>query len=616
MASDKAPVVNYWRGYVPRAHDTVYETSEDERRARVLKIIDTGRFKWRLWLVGSSGFLATSYSLFATQVIKPSLHYVYPPCGRFTSNVGIVMDQLTLVGSAIGMIGAGVLADLYGRKKLYGVELAVLIIATLGVVQASEGFRLDRADGTVEYTMDIYSWLTWWRFALGIAIGAEHPLVAVITAEWVPTKSRGRMLASVFAWQPVARLLAFGVNLAALRNLGSQAGLSPDGTDNEDLMKRVADQVWRLVTGIDIIPAMIAVGFRLTIPETPRYYAMIRRDLAKALGNAIKVYPENTNTESRIGHDTSTRGGKDGGDASTKKRTWFASTVGHIWNTRPGRHLLVVCTLWTLIDMSWYIHSMDSPSAMATHWNKSKASGSTDDACPERTSWRADPRNPDTSFYHELERNSIRYMLVTAIGQILGSIALIIIVNRFHRKNILTFSFSILAVFFTILGVVLLASPQTPSIKTAVDVISGIMHFFFNLGPKTLILMIAVEIFPTVHRGTFYGLAAASGKLGGIVIRPIIGSTGKSEKALGIRFLVAVLLMILGAALARLLPEVQCAREGTESSDDVEETGSSESVDVNGEGRAPRNAGRWGHFFEKLRTMRLEEIAPNPQDER
>ncbi|KAK4169560.1 inorganic phosphate transporter PHO84 [Cladorrhinum sp. PSN259] len=610
MASKRTTGLPFWRNYAPPPHATVYETSEDEKRARILEIIDTGRFKWTLWLVGSSGFLATSYSLFATQVIKPSLHYVYPPCGRFTSNVGIVMDQLTLLGAAIGMIAAGSLADLWGRKRLYGVELVILIIATLGVVQASEGFHLDRADGTVEYTMDIYSWLTWWRFALGIAIGAEQPLVAVITAEWVPTRWRGTMLASVFAWQPVARLLAFAVNLGALRSLGSRSGLSPNGTDDEDLMKRVADQVWRLVTGIDIIPALIAVGLRLTIPETPRYYSLIRRDLAKALGNVTKVYPDNTDPNARVVRSTADPNGGGGKDASMKEKTWFGGAIRHIWNTRAGRNLLVVSTLWMTIDMSWYIHSMDSPSAMATYWNNSKASGTTDDACPERRSWRTDSRNPETSFYHELERNSIRYMLVTAIGQILGSIALIFIVNRLHRKKILTVTFSILAVFFAILGAILLTTPESRSAKLAIDVVSGIMHFFFNLGPKTIIMMIVVEIFPTVYRGTFYGIAAASGKLGGIIIRPIIGSTGKTDKALGIRFLVAVVLMILGAALSCLLPEVQCAQEGT-STDDVEESGSCGS----GGDEAPRNAGVRGRLFGELNTMRLEEIAPNPQDE-
>jgi PHS family inorganic phosphate transporter-like MFS transporter len=142
----------------------------------ILKITDAGGFSKRLLFVGASGFLATSYTLFVTNVVKQLLFYVYPPCSRLGSNAGMVMDELTLVGAAIGMLGAGHMADLWGRKALYGFELALLIFATLGVTQASEGFLFRRPDGTDEYSMDIYSWLSWWRFWLGCAIGAEASL--------------------------------------------------------------------------------------------------------------------------------------------------------------------------------------------------------------------------------------------------------------------------------------------------------------------------------------------------------------------------------------------------------------------------------------------------------
>jgi MFS transporter, PHS family, inorganic phosphate transporter len=141
--------------------------------ARLVKIIDSGGFSKRLLFVGCSGFLASSYILFVTSVIKPELFYVYPPCGRLSSRAGMVIDQLTLIGSFIGMLIAGHLADIYGRKKLYGFELAILIVGTIGLVESSEGFRSQRPDGTSEYTMDIYSWIAWWRFILGIGVGAE-----------------------------------------------------------------------------------------------------------------------------------------------------------------------------------------------------------------------------------------------------------------------------------------------------------------------------------------------------------------------------------------------------------------------------------------------------------
>lgn len=96
--------------------------------------------------------------------------------------------------------------DRAGRKRLYGVELAIVIVATFGVIQASDGLMVQSGD-TLEHSMDIYSWLTWWRSLLGFGIGAEvrdpllptpcyryteharqlivkkYPLSAVITAE-------------------------------------------------------------------------------------------------------------------------------------------------------------------------------------------------------------------------------------------------------------------------------------------------------------------------------------------------------------------------------------------------------------------------------------------------
>jgi MFS transporter, PHS family, inorganic phosphate transporter len=147
---------------------------------QMLRVIDTGGFNKRLFCVGFSGFLASSYGLFATNVINPALEFDYPPCGRLSSKASAVIDQLTLIGTVLGMFCAGHFADLWGRKRLYGFELVILIIATLGVVQASEGLRLaEYPDGTTDSTMDIYSWIAWWRFVLGIGIGAE-----VSTAHW------------------------------------------------------------------------------------------------------------------------------------------------------------------------------------------------------------------------------------------------------------------------------------------------------------------------------------------------------------------------------------------------------------------------------------------------
>lgn len=84
------------------------------------------------------------------------------------------MNTATLIGSMVGQIVFGTLADRYGRRKMYGLELIVVITASLGFATASTG---------VNNSMSIIGLLTFWRLVMGVGIGADYPLSAVITAE-------------------------------------------------------------------------------------------------------------------------------------------------------------------------------------------------------------------------------------------------------------------------------------------------------------------------------------------------------------------------------------------------------------------------------------------------
>src|SRR5204863_9835380 len=90
------------------------------------------------------------------------------------------------------------------------------------------------------------------------------------------------------------RLLAVGIGLGALRDIGRRMGLQPDAMQTAPVeinkAKLVVDQVWRWVIGIAVIPAAIAIVLRLTIPETPRYHVDIMKDLWRAVKRALKVY--------------------------------------------------------------------------------------------------------------------------------------------------------------------------------------------------------------------------------------------------------------------------------------------------------------------------------------
>ncbi len=55
-----------------------------------------------------------------------------------------------------------------------------------------------------------------WRFLLGIGIGGDYPLSAVITSEYTPQNIRGSMMACVFAMQGVGYMAAAIVSTVVL----------------------------------------------------------------------------------------------------------------------------------------------------------------------------------------------------------------------------------------------------------------------------------------------------------------------------------------------------------------------------------------------------------------
>lgn len=227
--------------------------------------------------------LLPAYTIFSTNVVAPALAYLYWP-KQTDGSRSLGINIATLVGTCTGMVLFGYLADNFGRKRLYGVELVIVICATLGLTQASAGYD--------NKAMDIFPWIIFWRTLLGIGVGAEYPLSALIASEWSSTEHRGRMLAAVFLMQPVAQLTAQGIGLGALRGISARhiPPLKASDTDRVNAAP-VVDAVWRLVIGIGSAPAILAILGRLTIPETPRYL-LLERDGQAVLEGTAEVYQE------------------------------------------------------------------------------------------------------------------------------------------------------------------------------------------------------------------------------------------------------------------------------------------------------------------------------------
>jgi len=144
------------------------------------------RYHVRAVVVAGIGFFTDSYDIFAINLVTSTLGMVYwqgPPItgsnmggnyGILPTSVNTAIKAATSGGAVVGQLGFGWLADMIGRRKMYGVELAIIILATLGQ-------SLSAPSSAVTMT----GLIIFWRVIMGIGIGGDYPLSAIITSEYV-----------------------------------------------------------------------------------------------------------------------------------------------------------------------------------------------------------------------------------------------------------------------------------------------------------------------------------------------------------------------------------------------------------------------------------------------
>lgn len=456
------------------------------------------------------------------------------------------------------------------------------------------------------------------------------------------------MLAAVFLMQSVARLLVDGLSLGILEATSHRWNLST--SDSESVTaKLVVDQVWRWTVGIGIIPAAVAIIMRLTIPETPRYYAGIMKDLRKAVKNTLMVYHKSV-TE-KVSQPVQITANERQSSTDDEDAYWYAWYVG-AWEYLTGdrkawRTLGSISLLWALLDVCFYGLSMDLSNDLAILAHNPAKDTS---VCPYGYLWNPDWWNCDPLIYNVLKANSMRFMWMASVPSVVGGIAAVLAINRFRRKHFLAATFILISILLAVAGATLIVTTNLNQPHVSTEVIYAILSFVFNLGPNTLIFVMAAEIFPTVYRGTFFGISAAMGKVGAVVIRVIVAHTVNREESLGIRLLVFIPLMLASAVLSWYLPEVQMPTQSRskEALDVEQQEESDRSIpstngafigvhqqaqglgEASGPGRRssessfgearpqpePQTSKTKSCLIPRLKNKALEEIAPNPVRDR
>ncbi|KAF9418663.1 Inorganic phosphate transporter pho84 [Podila epigama] len=541
----------------------MYDHDTNKRRLETLAIIDNAEFGWfhvRACMVAGVGFFTDAYDLFAINLVSPMLGFIYYSHlgNAVPADIDLALKVAASIGTFFGQIGFGHLADRLGRKRMYGVELMIIIVATFGQALCGNGPSLSLPAGIII-----------WRFILGVGVGGDYPLSAVITSEFATTHRRGAMMAAVFAMQGFGYLCTGIVAILLLLIFRPMIEQDPKNLD----------YVWRLLIGLGCVPALVAVYFRMTIPETPRFVLDVEHNLIKAENDVAMVFK----TRNALQSDRDTYAERDvqfqmvnprknsmGGNTGytpnnnnnnnnnsnnfvssrTTKTNFYGQPVetldgpkvsfkdfyAHFSQWENFKVLMGTSMTWFALDVAFYGIGLNNTFILSTiHFGS--ISGN-----PWHTMWNA----------------TVGQVIIVLLGAIPGYWVTVFTIERLGRIRIQVIGFVMSCILFCVLG---FAFNPIKNLSPALFVcLFAITQFFQNFGPNSTTFIIPGEVFPTRYRSTGHGISAGMGKLGAIVAQVGFSSLkdigGKNEFIPQLLQIFA-LFMFIGLLFTYFVPETK-----------------------------------------------------------
>ncbi|KAF5822032.1 putative major facilitator, sugar transporter, major facilitator superfamily [Helianthus annuus] len=453
-----------------------------EGNLHVLNALDGAKTQWYHFtaiVIAGMGFLTDAYDLFCISLVTKMLGRIYyhqpgsPKPGNLPPNVSAAVNGVALVGTLSGQLFFGWLGDKLGRKKVYGITLMLMCICSIG-----SGLSFGSSPKSVMAT------LCFFRFWLGFGIGGDYPLSATIMSEYSNKKTRGAFIAAVFAMQGFG-ILGGGVFAIIVSSLfDAHYKAPPYEVDPVGSTVPEADYVWRIILMVGAVPAILTYYWRMKMPETARYTALVAKNANQAAMDMSKVMQMEIK-------------------ADQPKLDRVVSKTGNTFGLfskdflkRHGLHLLGTTSTWFLLDIAYYSQNLFQKDIFSA------------------IGWI--PAAKKMNAIHEVYRIARAQTLIALCSTVPGYWFTVFLIDRIGRFKIQLIGFSMMTIFMFALAI-----PYhhwtLPQNNIWFVVIYSLTFFFANFGPNATTFVVPAEIFPARLRSTCHGISAASGKLGAIV---------------------------------------------------------------------------------------------------
>ncbi|XP_047316752.1 probable inorganic phosphate transporter 1-9 [Impatiens glandulifera] len=446
---------------------------------RILTALDIAKtqfYHFKAIAIAGMGLFTDAYDLFCISPIMlliGSIYYKHDHDQKVPTNTISIMLVISLLGAVIGQLIFGRLGDRKGRRRVYGLALMIMILSSIGC-----GLSVCTSKNCVLGSLGFF------RFLLGIGIGGDYPLSATIMSEFSNRNTRGRFMAGVFSMQ------GFGILTSSIVTMVVCSVFK--AVDNHD---KHVDLAWRIILAIGAVPAGLTFYWRMMMPETARYTALVERNVTQATINMKKVLDVSLSPIPEVSEDL---------PPHSSNYPFFSKEFFR----RHGRDLFSCSITWLLIDIIFYSSNLVQPKIYKHYLSK--------DSKPKFG-------NP----YQEAFDLALLQAIMSICFTIPGYWATVYFIDRIGRVKIQIMGFFCMSLPFLALGIPYYWYWHHHT-NNGFLILYGLTLFFANFGPNTTTFIVPAELFPARLRSTCHGISAAWGKVGAII--GVVGFTWASDE--------------------------------------------------------------------------------------